>query len=151
MLVVGSFASAKDAPKQKAKRFKVERNLFASSVHVDQDGLCQTASGVKLKAWYVAGFPAEIPAFESCTTISSASARGGVDIELAIVDRKKRTLLKVDGILDLGSDGRASQAIDWDHLEIPSAGTYYLVVRVEGKVSGRFPMRFRLRGSKRSQ
>jgi hypothetical protein len=129
--------------------FRIEENVFARSVNVDHQGKCKATSGVALKAWYVPSFPASIPPFESCTTVASDTARGTVDIRLAIVSRKKRTITKIDGVLDLGTDGKATQAIDWDHVEIPAPGTYHLVVRVEGDEVARFPMRFKKRGGAR--
>jgi hypothetical protein len=91
------------------------------------------------------GFPAEVPPFETCTTISSKTARGEVEFKLAIISKNKEEILVVDGVLDLGIDGRASQAIDWDHVKIPAGGIYHMVVEVEGKRIRKFPMKFALK------
>jgi hypothetical protein len=131
--------------------FKVDRNVFAAGIHFDGKGKCLAVGGVSLKAWYVAGFPAEIPHFESCTTISSTTTKGEVEIDLSIVDKHGDRLLRVDGVLDLGIDGKASQAIDWDHLKVPEAGTYHFVVKVENKEVARFPMTFKMGKKKRKR
>ena len=144
-------AAAGEPPGEDPATYKLEDHLFARSVHMDGDGRCQATGGVKLKAWYVAGFPASIPPFESCTTIASDTGRGTVDIELAVVDARRRTLQKVDGVLDLGSDGKATQAIDWDHLEVPGPGLYHMVIKVDGQEIGRYPMKFRKRRPSRGR
>ena len=139
-------AFAQDAPADEPEhRYKVEQHIFARSVHIDREGRCKKAANTQIKAWYVLGFPANIPPFESCTTIASKTARGEVDIKLSIVSKDKENVLIVDGVLDLGIDGKASQAIDWDHLKIPAGGIYHMVIEVEGKKIARFPMRFALK------
>jgi len=135
---------AQEAGDEVQHKFKVEKHLFARSIHIGKDGLCLSTKNTQIKAWYVQGFPAEVPPFESCTTISSKTARGEVDFKLAIVSKGKEEILVVDGVLDLGIDGRASQAIDWDHVKIPAGGIYYMVVEVEGKPIKKFPMKFAL-------
>jgi hypothetical protein len=136
---------AQEAGKEVEHKFKVERHLFARSIHIGKDGLCLPTKNTQIKAWYVQGFPAEVPPFETCTTISSKTARGEVAFKLAIVSKGKEEILVVDGVLDLGIDGRASQAIDWDHVKIPSGGIYHMVVEVEGKRIKKFPMKFALK------
>jgi len=140
---------AQEASEEAVHKFKVERHLFARSIHIGKDGLCLPAKNTQIKAWYVQGFPAEVPPFETCTTISSKTARGEVEFKLAIVSRSKEEILVVDGVLDLGIDGKASQAIDWDHVKVPSGGIYHMVVEVEGKRIKKFPMKFALRKKKR--
>jgi hypothetical protein len=138
-----------DEAQQEVHKFKVERHLFAKSVYTDNKGMCQAQGKMQLKAWYVRGFPAEIPPFESCTTISSSTTSGDVDIELTIEDSKSRSILRIDGVLDLPENGKSSQAIDWDHLKIPAPGKYFMVIKVEGQKVGRFPMLFKKRGGKK--
>ncbi len=131
--------------KEPEHRFEVEQHLFARSVHIDREGHCQKTANTRIKTWYVLGFPAEIPPFESCTTIASKTARGEVEIKLSIVSKDKQSVLVVDGILDLGIDGKASQAIDWDHVKIPAGGIYHMLIEVEGKRVAKFSMRFALK------
>jgi hypothetical protein len=111
--------------------------------------MCKAAGKRQLRAWYVAGFPAEIPPFESCTTISSSTTSGDVSIELTIFDPRGRSILRIDGVLELPEDGKASQAVDWDHVKIPSPGKYFMEVKIEDKKVGRFPMLFKKRGGRR--
>jgi hypothetical protein len=136
---------AQDAEEEREHRFKVEQHLFARSINIGKDGQCQPSKNTQIKAWYVLGFPAEVPPFETCTTISSKTARGEVEFRISIVSRSKESILVVDGVLDLGIDGRASQAIDWDHVKIPAGGVYHMVVEVEGKRVKKFPMKFALK------
>ena len=91
-------AFAQDAPADEPEhRYKVEQHIFARSVHIDREGRCKKAANTQIKAWYVLGFPAEIPPFESCTTIASKTARGEVEIKLSIVSKDKESVLVVDG------------------------------------------------------
>jgi hypothetical protein len=136
---------AQDAEEEREHRFKVEQHLFARSINIGKDGRCQPSKNTQIKAWYVLGFPAEVPPFETCTTISSKTARGEVEFRISIVSRNKESILVVDGVLDLGVDGKASQAIDWDHVKIPAGGVYYMLVEVEGKRVKRIPMKFALK------
>ena len=78
---------AQEAGNEVKHKFKVERHLFARSIHIDKDGLCLPTKNTQIKAWYVQGFPAEVPPFETCTTISSKTARGEVEFKLAIVSK----------------------------------------------------------------
>lgn len=142
---ISVLASAQEAEEKVEHKFKVERHLFARSIHIGKDGQCLPTKNTQIKAWYVLGFPAEVPPFESCTTISSKTARGEVEFKLAIVSKSKEEILVVDGVLDLGIDGRASQAVDWDHVKIPSGGIYHMMVEVEGKLVKKFPMKFALK------
>jgi hypothetical protein len=144
-LLSSSVSAQEDASGEREHKYKVDRHLFASNIHIGRDGLCEPSKNTQIKAWYVLGFPAEIPPFESCTTISSKTARGEVEFKLAIVGKDKTSILAVDGVLDLGIDGKASQAIDWDHVKIPAGGTYQMVIEVEGKRVASFPMRFTLK------
>ena len=137
---------ADDEPKKKSTPvFKITSQLFAQSVNFDKEGHCRAAGGVSLKAWHLPGFPAEIPHFESCTTISSPTTGGEVEFVFSIVDKAGDRLQHVDGVLDLGKVGQVSQAVDWDHLKIPAAGIYYFAIKIEGQEIGRYPMRFNLR------
>jgi hypothetical protein len=122
--------------------FKVQKHLMAAKVGFDKRGRCQVRRGRALKAWRVPSFPASIPHFESCLIVSSPSERGLMDFEMAVVDGSGEKLLLVEGAIELGHAGSASQAVDWDHLVIPAAGLYHMVVWVEGQEIGRFPMRF---------
>ena len=136
---------AQEADEEVEHRFKVERHLFARSINIGKDGHCLPTKNTQIKAWYVLGFPAEVPPFETCTTISSKTARGEVEFKLAIVSKNKEEILVVDGVIDLGIDGKASQAIDWDHVKVPAGGIYHMVVEVEGKRIKKFPMKFALK------
>jgi hypothetical protein len=142
-------AWAQEAEEEVEHRFKVERHLFARAIHIGKDGQCLPTKNTQIKAWYVLGFPAEVPPFETCTTISSKTARGEVEFKLSIVSKGKEEILVVDGVLDLGIDGQASQAIDWDHVKVPAGGIYHMVVEVEGKRIKKFPMKFALKKKKR--
>ncbi|MBN2498681.1 MAG: hypothetical protein JXR96_29085 [Deltaproteobacteria bacterium] len=122
--------------------FRVETHLMGKAVGFDGQGRCSVTRGRAYKSWKVPGFPAKVPHFESCTTIRSSLSDDEVDFSLAIVSPKGEQLRAVDGVLALGSAGQASQAIDWDDLEIPAAGTYRMVLKVDGKVIARFPMQF---------
>ncbi|MBW1810051.1 MAG: hypothetical protein JRJ87_17775 [Deltaproteobacteria bacterium] len=145
-----SYAFADDDPKEsKPDMFKVEQHLFAHAAHFDGKGQCQAVGKVALKSWWVRGFPAEIPHFETCTTISSKTRKGEIDIDLAVVSKDGDRLLRVGGVLDLGIDGRASQAIDWDHLVVPAAGTYFMQIKIEGNEVARFAMQFKKRKAKK--
>jgi hypothetical protein len=139
-------AHAEDEPKTKSVPiFKITSQLFARSVGFDKDGHCRAAGGVSLKAWHVPGFPAEIPHFESCTTISSPTTGGEVEFVFSIIDKDGERLQRVDGVMDLGKEGQVSQAVDWDHLKIPAAGIYYFAIKIEGREIGRYPMQFNSR------
>jgi len=143
--ILSATAWAQEAEEVVEHKFKVERHLFARSIHIGKDGQCLPTKNTQIKAWYVLGFPAEVPPFETCTTISSKTARGEVEFKLAIVSRSKEEILVVDGVLDLGIDGKASQAIDWDHVKIPAGGVYQMVIQVEGKPIKKVPMKFVLK------
>ncbi len=136
LLATASFAA--DEP----YTFEVEHFLMAPKVGFDKRGRCRVARGRALKAWRVPGFPARIPRFESCLTVSSPGGRGLMDFELAVVDDKGENLLVVEGTIDLGDQGSASQAVTWEHLEIPRAGLYHMLVKVEDQEVARFTMRF---------
>ncbi|MFC1654744.1 hypothetical protein ACFL2F_02965 [Myxococcota bacterium] len=136
---------AQEAEEKREHKYKVERHLFARSINIGKDGQCQPRKNTQIKAWYVLGFPAEVPPFETCTTISSKTGKGEVEFKLSIVSKDKEKILVVDGVLDLGIDGKASQAIDWDHVKIPAGGIYHMVVEVEGKRVRKFPMKFALK------
>jgi hypothetical protein len=123
-----------------APTFKVERNLFGSRVAVDARGRCAAPRGQELKVWYVTGFPATLPRFESCTTLSSPTARGEAVVNLRIVG-PEGLVREVEGVLDLGPQGKAHQAVGWDDIELPSPGKYALEVEVDGQVVTRLPMR----------
>lgn len=140
---------AQDAEEEREHKFKVERHLFARSINIGKDGQCLPMKNTQIKAWYVLGFPAEVPPFETCTTISSKTGRGEVEFKLSIVSKDQEQVLVVDGVLDLGIDGKASQAIDWDHVKIPAGGIYHMVVEVEGQRIKKFPMRFALKKRKK--
>ena len=128
---------------QPRRSYKVAKHFFASGIHFDKEGFCHPVGKTKMKSWQVRAFPAEIPHFESCTIISSPQVRGEVDIELSIAGKQaKKPLLRIDGVLALGTDGKACQAVDWDHLVIPAAGLYHLTVKVDGRKIKRIPMRF---------
>lgn len=137
--------SAKEPGKKPREEYMVSSHLFARSVGFDKQGHCRAVGGVSLKSWHVPGFPAEIPHFESCTTVSSSTTKGEVDFVFSIVDKDGERLQRVDGVLDLGEEGQASQAIDWDHLKIPSAGVYFFTIKIGDREVGRVPMRFQLR------
>lgn len=147
--LLSSVVFAQGSEEAKEHVFRVEQHLFARSIHIGPDGLCPPAKNTRIRAWYVLGFPADIPPFETCTTISSKTARGEVEFRLSIVDKDQNSILFVDGVLDLGIDGKASQAVDWDHLKIPAGGTYLMVVEIEGKRAAKFPMRFSLKKRKK--
>ncbi len=142
LISVPAWAADKAVAKPRAN-FKVDNHFFASGIHFDKEGRCHPVGKTKLKSWQVRAFPAEIPHFESCTTISSPQLRGEVDIALSVTGKSaKKSLLKIEGVLSLGSEGKACQAVDWDHLLIPSAGLYHLEVKVDGRRIKRIPMRF---------
>lgn len=145
LCLFASTAFAQEEGEEREHKFKVERHLFARSIHIGKDGMCLPIKNTQIKAWYVLGFPAEVPPFETCTTISSKTARGEVEFKLTIVSKGKEEILVVDGVLDLGIDGQASQAIDWDHVKIPAGGIYHMLVEVEGKRIKKFPMKFALK------
>ena len=152
VVVAFSYAWANDDPKKtKPGIFKVEQHLFAHAAHFDGKGHCQAVGKVALKSWWVRGLPAEIPHFETCTTVSSKTHKGEVDIDLAIISKDGDRLLRVGGVLDLGIDGRASQAIDWDHLVVPAAGIYFMQIKIEGNEVARFAMPFKKRKAKKKK
>jgi len=156
LLVAGLPVRAQDEEETETEEkikhhFKVNKHLFATSVYADAKGMCKAMGDRQLKAWYVLGFPAEIPPFESCTTISSKTTHGDVDIELTVEDKNGRSILRIDGVLELPEDGKASQAVDWDHLKIPAPGKYFMVVEIEGQKVGRFPMIFKQKKGRRKR
>ena len=74
-LVAFSIASADDEPKEsRPDTFKVERHLFAHAIHFDAKGHCQAVGKVALKSWWVRGFPAEIPNFETLPLVFKNSS-----------------------------------------------------------------------------
>lgn len=132
-----------------AYHFKITAHLMAPKVGFDKKGRCKVARGRKLKAWRVPRFPAQIPAFESCLTVKSKDARGLMDLEFNILDKAGESLQRVEGAIDLGDKGTASQAVNWEHVEIPQPGLYHMQVLIEGQEVARYPMRFNRRGGKR--
>ena len=142
ILVLPVQASEEEAPVKAV--FKVDKHLLATQVGFDKDGRCKATRGRKLKAWRVPGFPATIPHFESCTTVSSPQG-GTVEFRIVVKNPAGEELTSVDGVLELGAEGgkgSASQAINWDDLEIPKAGKYQMVIEVEGQAVARYPLRF---------
>ena len=145
-------ASEEEAPVKAV--FKVDKHLLAAQVGFSKDGQCKATSGRTLKAWRVPGFPAIIPHFESCTTVSSPQG-GTVEFRIVVKNPGGEEVTSVDGVLELGEEGSrgsASQAINWDDLEIPKAGKYHMTVEVEGQEVARYPLRFsRSRKKRRSK
>lgn len=129
--------------------FKITSHLMAPKVGFDKRGSCKVARGRMLKAWRVNTFPAQIPSFESCLTVRSSDARGLMDLEFNILDKNGESLQRVEGAIDLGDKGSASQAINWEHLEIPAAGLYHMQVIIEGHQVARYPMHFKRQAGKR--
>jgi hypothetical protein len=138
------FAAQSVAAQQQAKpaSTQVLNHIFASSTYFDSEGRCQAEKNTVLRRWNVPGFPAAIPPFESCTTIKAEGLAGDADFYAAVVDAGGKVLEKVEGVLSFSENGLASQAIDWKHLKIPAAGTYYFVLKINGQEVKRFPMVF---------
>ncbi len=150
ILVLPVQASAGEAPVKAV--FKVEKHLLAAQVDFGKDGQCKATRGRTLKAWRVPGFPATIPHFESCTTVSSPQG-GTVEFRIVVKNPAGEEVTSVDGVLELGAEGSrgsASQAINWDDLEIPKAGKYRMMIEVEGQEVASYPLRFSRSRKKRS-
>ncbi|MBW2702610.1 MAG: hypothetical protein JRF33_17460 [Deltaproteobacteria bacterium] len=149
-MVLPAQASEEEAPVKAV--FKVDKHLLAAQVDFGKDGRCKASRGRTLKAWRVPGFPATIPHFESCTTVSSPQG-GTVEFRIVVKNPAGEEVTSVNGVLELGeegSKGSASQAINWDDLEIPKAGKYHMVIEVEGEELARYPLRFSRSRKKRS-
>jgi len=140
-------ALGEEAPPDKAPTFRVDHHLFGARTLADARGRCQAPKGQEIKVWYVAGFPAGLGRFESCTVISSPEVRGDVLVGLRIVG-PAGILQEVEGALDLGTAGRGVQTVAWEGLELPEAGAYFLEVEVDGQQVARLPMRIEVRKAK---
>ncbi len=143
VLGLAAGAAAEDAPAAPAA-FRVEHHLFGARTDADARGRCRARGGREIRTWYVAGFPAALPRFESCVVIGSPQARGDVLIGLRVVG-PLGMLQEVEGALDLGTAGRGVQVVAWDGLELPQAGAYFLEVEVDGQPVARLPMRVQVR------
>jgi len=129
-------------------QYRILSNIFATRVGFDSQGHCLAQRGKPLKHWRLPGFPARIPAFESCTTIKSSQGSREVDFVMRIKDVNGQVLQKIDGVLALSENGLASQALSWEHLTVDKPGRYLFEVEVDGQLAGRIPMRFTRRGGK---
>jgi hypothetical protein len=149
LLLAAQPAAAADSKAPPAKSpgpaFEVVEHIMAPGMDFGKDGRCRVEQGPAIRLWRLPGFPATISHFESCLTVRSKAERGLVDFELAVVGPKGQVLQLVDGALDLGDLGQASQAVNWDHLEIPTPGRYQMRVVIEGQQVATFPMEFRQR------
>ncbi len=144
LLVAGSTANQnKDAQKHEKLSFKTMQFINSHSVDFDKKGRCKAVDGVLMREWRVPSYPAAIPHFETCISVSSNTTSGLVDFKLVIKNSKGRSITSVEGAMDLGDTGAASQAVDWDHLEIPRAGVYHMQLFVQGKKTGNYRMVFR--------
>jgi hypothetical protein len=142
VLLAGLRAAPGEAKK---KSFNVISFITAQEVGFDRAGRCVAKKHV-LKAWRMKDYPAKIEHFESCVTLSSPDKRGRMDFNASIVATDDTTLLEVDGRIDLGSQGRVSQQIAWDELEVLQAGKYFIVLTVDEDEVGRFPIYFEKTG-----
>ena len=140
LLFVAPSAAAQQSAKPASTQ--VLNHIFASSTYFDSEGKCQAEKNTVLRRWNVPLFPAAIPPFESCTTIKAEGLVGEADFYAAVVDASGKVLEKVEGVLSFSENGLASQAIDWKHLKIPAAGTYYFVLKINGQEVKRLPMVF---------
>ncbi len=150
ILVLPVQASEEEAPVKAV--YKVDKHLLAAQVDFGKNGQCKASRGRTLKSWRVPGFPATIPHFESCTTVSSPQG-GTVEFRIVVKNPAGEEVTSVDGVLELGAEGSkgsASQAINWDNLEIPKAGKYHMTIEVEGQEVARYPLRFSRSRKKRS-
>ena len=142
LLLPGPFETeAKEPKKQVAHKVKVVKFILANAVEFYPEGHCRVLSG-RHKGWRLPAFPAKVPRFEACFTVKSKQARGLQDFTLSVVDSKGKALESVDGVLDLGVDGQATQVVEWEQLNIPVAGKYRMVIDIKGTKAGVFPMRF---------
>jgi hypothetical protein len=140
LVLLSAWGARANEPKKQAS-YKVIDFVLAKSVDFDAEGHCRTRAG-RLKAWRLPAFPAKIPHFETCFTVKAKADQGMLDFTLSVVDGKGKDIQSVDGVLDSGVDGQATQVVEWEHLNIPAAGKYRMVVEVKGKKAGSFPMRF---------
>jgi hypothetical protein len=124
-------------------QFKLVHHINASKIGFNKRGRCKAIRGRPLKAWRVKRFPVQIPHFETCLTVSSKKGRGLMDFELSVVDKNGEAMAMVEGAIDLGHQGQASQAVDWDHLEIPAAGLYHMRLLIEDQQVAKIPLRFK--------
>ncbi len=121
---------------------RVLENIFADSVDFNAEGRCVARGNRSIRSWQLPGFPAAIPHFESCTTLQVKNLQGEAEFSMAIVDSGGKRLQRIEGVLVLSPEGKASQAAEWDHLNIPSPGIYYLVISVAGTEAKRIPLSF---------
>ena len=141
---------AEEDEKLPVLQFKLVHHINASKIGFDKRGRCKAIRGRPLKAWRVKRYPVQIPHFETCMTVSSEKGRGLMDFELSVVDKKGEVISMVEGAIDLGHQGKSSQAVDWDHLEIPAAGLYHMRLVIEEQQVAQIPLRFkRTRAGKR--
>lgn len=145
MLFLAGPALSQQKPDQKYEKlsFKVKQFINSHSVDFDRKGRCKSVDGILMREWRVPSFPAAIPHFETCISITSTTTKGLVDFELVVQDGRGHSITSVEGAIDLGDSGAASQAVDWDHLEIPRAGKYYMRLEVQGKRFGSYRMLFK--------
>ena len=122
--------------------FKVLKHVIAKKVGFDKKGTCKAANGRAIKIWRVPGFPATIPHFESCLTVQSPNARGLVDFEKTLYNKQGEEIMKVEGAVELGITGSASQAVNWDHLEIEKPGIYHMVTKLADKQVSKVSLKF---------
>jgi hypothetical protein len=133
--------AAEEEPSGAKAKIKIERYVMATQVGVDEGGRCKAKKGPQIKEWRMPEFPAHIAHLETCVTVSSKKSRGLVDIVMEIQSPGGKMLLSVEGNLNLGSSGMASQTVSWDDLQVESPGVYQLVLKVDEQEVARFPMK----------
>ncbi len=138
-----------NAPNKEKLSFKTRQFINSHSVDFDTKGRCKAVDGILMRKWKVKSFPALISHFETCISVTSTTTSGMVNFELVIQDKLGRSISSVEGVMDLGDSGAASQAVDWDHLEIPKAGVYYMRLVLQGKRIGKYKMVFTKAGKPR--
>lgn len=86
-----------------------------------------------------ASLPARVGAFKSCVRLASAN---GVPVQLKVVFKSPagNELLSSRADVTFGNGNEMDVVIEWDGFEANAAGEYRLVVSVDGKVSGEFPL-----------
>lgn len=149
-MLVEAFSSSvlaeQDTPEEQQRPapgdVRVIENIFAEAVDFNAEGRCVARDKRAIRSWRLPGFPATIPHFESCTTIEVKNMQGEAEFSMTIVDSRGKRLQKVEGVLVLSPEGKASQAAEWDHLTIPTPGTYYLLITIAGTDAKRIPLNF---------
>ncbi|HEY3447140.1 MAG TPA: hypothetical protein VGK67_12280 [Myxococcales bacterium] len=92
-----------------------------------------------ISAFNFASLPARVGSFKTCVRLSSAD---GVPVQLKTTFKSPagNELLSSRADVTFGSGNEMDVVIEWEGFEANSAGEYKLVVAIDGKTAGEFPL-----------